>query len=143
LDYSGEQPDDQDQQTFIPRGSPKMANNANTPLVGQFLVAINGFIIAQNVNEIRSYFVLEPPFSGHYVQMIAELRRAYPRGGDDALLEQKCSAALSTAREGVDGSPTWTPFIRFMAQYLGFLRDVDSDPSKYLETWKLLSELQT
>jgi hypothetical protein len=30
-----------------------------------------------------------------------------------------------------------------MVQYLGYLRDVDADPNKYLETYNLLSELQS
>lgn len=114
---------------------------AGTPLVGQFLVSINGFVKVQNEGQIAQYFKLEPPFSDHYASMIAELRQNYPKGSEEAL-EQKCTSALSAARDGVDGSPSWTPLIRFMVQYFGYLRDVDGDPEKYLETYKLLSELQ-
>ena len=112
-----------------------------TPLLGQFLVAINGFIQVRNEAQLNDYLVVEPPFSGHYQQMIQELKRAYPKGHED-LLEEKCSAGLGAAREGAEGSP-WTPFIKFMTQYLGYLRDVDADPTKYLQTYELLSELQT
>jgi hypothetical protein len=73
--------------------------------------------------------------------MIKELKGAYPKGSEGAL-EEKCSQNLKAARDGADGTP-WTPFIKFMVQYLGYIRDVDADPEKYLETYELLSELQT
>ena len=115
--------------------------NMSTPLLGQFLVAINGFIQVQNEGSLADYIVLEPPFGEHYMRMIQELKQAYPRGSEDAL-EEKCSQSLKAAREGADGMP-WTPFIKFMVQYLGYLRDVDADPTKYLQTYNLLSELQS
>jgi nuclear mRNA export protein PCID2/THP1 len=112
-----------------------------TPLLGQFLVAINGFISVRNERSLSDYFVLEPPFGEQYVRMIEELKRAYPKGSEE-VLEEKCAQSLKAAREGADGTP-WTPFIKFMVQYLGYLRDVDADPNKYLHTYELLSELHT
>ncbi|KAK5168662.1 uncharacterized protein LTR77_005971 [Saxophila tyrrhenica] len=114
--------------------------NMSTPLLGQFLVAINGFIDVRNENGLAEYLVLEPPFGDHYMRMIEELKSAYPRGSENAL-EEKCSQNLKAAREGAEDQP-WTPFIKFMVQYLGYLRDVDADPNKYLQTYELLSELQ-
>ena len=113
----------------------------STPLLGQFLVAVNGFISVRNENGLADYLALEPPFGQHYIRMIDELKSAYPKGSE-AALEEKCSQSLKAAREGAEGSP-WTPFIKFMVQYLGYLRDVDADPNKYLHTYELLSELQT
>ena len=111
-----------------------------TPLLGQFLVAINGFIQVRNAGQLADYLVLEPPFGDHYMRMVQELKQTYPKGSEDAL-ERKCNQGLGAAREGAEGSP-WTAFIKFMVQYLGYLRDVDADPNKYLETYNLLSELQ-
>ncbi|KAK5115208.1 hypothetical protein LTR85_009966 [Meristemomyces frigidus] len=111
-----------------------------TPLLGQYLVAINGFIQARNESSLAEWIALEPPFNNHYRGMIQELNQAYPRGSD-AALEQKCTQALRAAVEGDDGSP-WTGFVKFMVQYMAYLRDVSADQSKYLETYELLSELQ-
>ncbi len=113
----------------------------DTPLLGQFLVAINGFIGVRNESALADYLVLEPPFGDHYTRMIEELKDAYPRGSEEAL-EEKCSQGLKAARDGADGTP-WTPFVKFMVQYLGYLRDVDADPNKYLQTYEHLSELQS
>ena len=119
---------------------------ANTPLLGQFLVAINGFIQARNEISLAEYLTLEPPFNSHYIQMQAELQRAYPRGSESAL-ESKVSATLRAATDPADlpdGSvlSPWTAVVKFMAQYLGYLRDVTADASQYLHTYELLSELQ-
>lgn len=71
----------------------------STPLVGQFLVAINGFIKVGNAEEIASYLAIEPPFSQHYNQMIQELRSHYPKGQEQRLEEvseciERCSRWL-------------------------------------------------
>ena len=113
---------------------------AATPLLGHFLIAINGFVQARNEIQLADYLVLEPPFGPHYVRMIEELRTHYPSGSEDAI-EAKCQQLLAAAREGAEGSP-WSAFVKFMAQYLRHLRDVDPDPRRYLETYELLSELQ-
>ncbi|EME42713.1 hypothetical protein DOTSEDRAFT_73505 [Dothistroma septosporum NZE10] len=115
--------------------------SSGAPILGQFLIAINGFIAADNEAGITDYMVIEPPYSEMYNRLISELQQYYPKGSEDAL-EEKCRQALSHAREGVKGSPSWSQFIRLMAQYLSFLRDVDMDQSKYLETYGLLTELQ-
>lgn len=111
-----------------------------TPLLGQFLVAINGFIQARNEEALAEWMALEPPFNDHYQGMIRELKQSFPKGSEDAL-ERKCSQTLRAAVEGDDGSP-WTTFVKFMVQYLSYLRDVSADVSRYLETYDLLSELQ-
>ncbi|KAK1816002.1 hypothetical protein LTR12_009599 [Friedmanniomyces endolithicus] len=111
-----------------------------TPLLGQFLVQVNGFVQARNETGLADWIALEPPFNEQYGAMIREIQSAYPRGSEDAM-EKRCSSALKAAVEGDDGSP-WTAFIKFMAQYLGYLRDVSADVNRYLDTYALLSELQ-
>lgn len=121
--------------------APKFAAGVMTPQLGQFLNAINGFVKEQNETSLAEYLVIEPPFNPTYQQMIQELQQAYPKGSEEAL-EEKCSKSLTVASNGLNGSATWTMFIKFMAQYLSYLRDVDADPNKYLETYELLYELQ-
>ena len=103
----------------------------DTPMLGQFLVAVNGFVQYKNEAQLADYLALEPPFGEHYGHMIRELKQQYSRGAEDAL-EKKCSQSLPAAREGEDGAP-WTQFIKFMVQYLSYLRDVDADPNKYIQ----------
>ncbi|KAF2722290.1 hypothetical protein K431DRAFT_319714 [Polychaeton citri CBS 116435] len=112
----------------------------SAPNLGQFLVAINGFIQVRNQAQFTDYLVLEPPFGPQYQQMIAELKQIFPKGSEEAL-ERKCEQSLPQAVEGADQA-SWSAFVRFMACYLAYLRDVDSDPNKYLETYDFLSELQ-
>ncbi|KAK1063061.1 hypothetical protein LTR74_009752 [Friedmanniomyces endolithicus] len=111
-----------------------------TPLLGQFLVQVNGFVQARNETGLADWIALEPPFNEQYGAMIREIQNTYPRGSEEAL-EKRCSSALKAAVEGDDGSP-WTAFIKFMAQYLAYLRDVSADVNRYLDTYALLSELQ-
>ncbi|RMY71521.1 hypothetical protein D0863_05097 [Hortaea werneckii] len=113
---------------------------AQTPLLGQFLVAINGFIQHRNEGSLAEWIALEPPFNEHYLGMIKELHQTYAKGNEEAL-ENRCSQVLKAAVEGDDGTP-WTAFIKFMVQYLSYLRDVSADVSRLLETYELLSELQ-
>ncbi|KAI7347362.1 hypothetical protein KC354_g13961 [Hortaea werneckii] len=113
---------------------------AQTPLLGQFLVAINGFIQHRNEGSLAEWIALEPPFNEHYLGMIKELHQTYAKGNGEAL-ESRCSQVLKAAVEGDDGTP-WTAFIKFMVQYLSYLRDVSADVSRLLETYELLSELQ-
>lgn len=113
-----------------------------TPLLGQYLVAINGFIQARNESSLAEWIALEPPFNNHYQGMIQELHQTYPKGTGDTALEQKCSHALRAAGEGDNDGGSWSGFIKFMVQYLAYLRDVSADASKYLDTYELLSELQ-
>lgn len=121
-------------QTWIPTAG--MA----TPTLGQFLNQVNGLIAARNETKLADWLILEPPFGSTYVQMIEELRRVYPKQKESAL-EERCAQSLKAAQDGDQGS-NWTSFTRFMVQYLGYLRDVSSDTSAYLETYNLLRELQ-
>ncbi|TKA83132.1 hypothetical protein B0A55_00890 [Friedmanniomyces simplex] len=118
----------------------ELQSDMATPLLGQFLVQVNGFVQARNESGLTDWIALEPPFNEQYGAMIRELQAAYPRGSEDAL-EKRCSGALKAAVEGDDGSP-WTGFVKFMAQYLAYLRDVSADVNRYLDTYALLSELQ-
>ncbi|KAK3669224.1 hypothetical protein LTR78_010898 [Recurvomyces mirabilis] len=127
-------------QARFPHSLSYITGMAQTPLLGQYLVQINGFISARNETSLADWIALEPPFNQHYQDMVKELQAAYPRGSDDAL-EQRCTAALKAAVEGDDGSP-WTSFVKFMVQYLAYLRNVSAEASRYLETYELLSELQ-
>ncbi|OQO11305.1 hypothetical protein B0A48_05561 [Cryoendolithus antarcticus] len=111
-----------------------------TPMLGQFLTQINGFIKARNETSLTDYLVLEPPFAQAYTQIISELRATYPAGNDTAL-EAKCAQLLPEAEKGDQGA-TWTAFIRYMVTYLGYLRDVSADQGQYRRTYELLSEVQ-
>lgn len=108
----------------------------STPSLGQFLVAINGFIKVGNAAQISDYLALEPPFNDHYYKMIEELRAHYAKGQEEEL-ENKCQQFLTAASDG------WTNFIRFMVQYLVHLRDISGDQSQYLATYERLLELQS
>lgn len=124
-------------------GKGKQKATMSTPMLGQFLNAINGFIKAQNEAQISDWLVLEPPFGPTYHTLIAELRQAFPKpdNGKEDALEQRCAQSLKAAEEGDQGA-SWTQFVRFMAQYLAYLRDVSADQSEYLRTYELLGELQ-
>lgn len=107
-----------------------------TPVLGQFLNYVNGFVAARNGDELGKYIKLEPPFGDLYQQMIGELQRVFPKGREKAL-DQKVSDSLKAAEDG-----SWTAFANFMTEYLAYLRNVSADQAKYLETYGLLSELQ-
>ncbi|SMR56130.1 unnamed protein product [Zymoseptoria tritici ST99CH_3D1] len=109
--------------------------------LGQFLVAINGFIQNHNEDQLAQWMIIEPPFPNEYQQLISEVRQLYPKGNESAL-EDKCRQVLSAARDGVDGSGTWSQFILFMVQYLVYLRDLQPDKDHLLETFESLSLLQ-
>ncbi|KAK3109339.1 hypothetical protein LTR53_017510, partial [Teratosphaeriaceae sp. CCFEE 6253] len=111
-----------------------------TPLLGQFLVQLNGFVQARNEGGLTGWIALEPPFNQQYGNMIRELQGSYPKGSEEAL-EQRCTQVLKAAVAGDEGS-SWTSFVKFTAQYLAYLRDVSADVDRYLETYALLSELQ-
>lgn len=108
----------------------------SAPLLGQFLVAINGFVKVGNAGGLSSYLALEPPFGDQYNAMIQELRQVYPAGRETAL-EAECKRYLTAA------TSQWSAFERYMVQYLTYLRDVSSDPSKYLNTYEHLLNLQS
>lgn len=115
-----------------------MAGAPPTATIDRFLGEISRIIREKNASQLREYLVIEPPYADIYNTLISELRRAHPKGQEDAL-DAKCSNALPGARDGVDGSSSWTAFVKFVVQYFCFLRDVDV--SNLLETYNLLSEL--
>nr|POE77860.1 pci domain-containing protein [Quercus suber] len=108
----------------------------NTPVLGQFLNYINGFVAARNGEEMGRYIQLEPPFNDLHQQMVGELQRVYHKG-QEAALDKRVTDTLKAVEEGA-----WTAFANFMVEYLAYLRDVSADPTRYLETYGLLSELQ-
>lgn len=129
--------------SFLEQPQPPAHTNmvtAATPMLGQFLNQVNGFITARNEAKLAEWLALEPPFNPSHLQMIEELRRVFPKE-KEAALEERCAQNLKAAQEGDQGS-NWTSFTRFMVQYLGYLRDVSPDPSAYLDTYNLLRELQ-
>ncbi|QDS71572.1 hypothetical protein FKW77_005951 [Venturia effusa] len=87
---------------------------------------------------LAAWLIIEPPFPQHYSDLIADLRSSFPQGQEEEL-DKLCTRLLPEAREGLGGNSTWVPFIKFMVQYLIFLRDVD--PSNLLRTYDQLSEL--
>ncbi|KAF2807743.1 uncharacterized protein BDZ99DRAFT_522363 [Mytilinidion resinicola] len=112
--------------------------SSQTPVLDKFLGEVDRIVRDKNGVELQAFLVIEPPFNSLYEAMIAEMRKIYPKGKEGAL-EQRCSRMLKEAGEDAEGA-TWTIFVKFMANYLSFIRDVD--PSNLLETYNILSELQ-
>ncbi|KAF2147149.1 uncharacterized protein K452DRAFT_217460 [Aplosporella prunicola CBS 121167] len=115
-----------------------------TPTIDQFLSEVGRIVKSKNGAMLQDYLVLEPhggQYPAIYTSMINEVRQVYPKGAEDAL-EDRCSRALPELQELDDGS-SWTAFIRFIAQYLTFLRDIDVQnlDKTQLEAYNLLSEL--
>ncbi|KAF2455267.1 hypothetical protein BDY21DRAFT_307362 [Lineolata rhizophorae] len=108
-----------------------------TPTLDQFLGEIAAIVSRRDGAQLQDYLIIEPPYGALYNQMITELHQEYPLG-KEAFLEDKCAFILAEAQEGADGA-TWTMFIKFMVQYLTFLRDVNVE--NLLDTYNLLSEL--
>lgn len=110
---------------------------AFTAVLDQFLLETSRILRDRDGAQLQDYLLIEPPYKQIYNSMIAELRATHPRGTEDKL-EVKCGEALPEARNGEDGIP-WTAFLKFMVQYLGFIRDVNIQ--NLLDTYNLLSEL--
>lgn len=108
-----------------------------TPIVDQFLGEISRIIREENGLQLQDYLVVEPPYGDLYQTMIGEIRKTFSKGAED-VLEKKCEAAIPEARGGGE-TASWSAFVKFMVQYLGFLRDVDTQ--NLLETYNLLNEL--
>lgn len=108
-----------------------------TPTLTRFLNEVDQIVREGNGPRMQDYLVIEPPYADAYISLVNELRQSYPKGNEDAL-ENKCSAHLPRAREGVDGA-SWTAFVKFIVQYFVFMRDFDKD--NLLDTYTLLSEL--
>ena len=111
--------------------------STHTPTIDSFLTEVSSLLRQKNSTQLQDVLIIEPPFAPLYQQIVQELRRAFPKGKEDAL-EKKCSNALPEARDGEDDSP-WTAFIKFIVQYFAFLRDVNVE--QLLDTFNLLCEL--
>lgn len=123
---------------------PAEISMAITPTVDQFLAEIASILQRKDGAQLQDYLVFEPTGGSYppiYTSMINEIRTAFPKGTEDAL-EEKCHRALPGLQELDDGS-SWTAFVRFIAQYFTFLRDLDVEnlSSKQLEAYNLLAEL--
>ena len=121
---------------------------ANTPTLSRFLTELSRLLRQKDQNQLSAYLVIEPPYSDIYNRLITELRSQYPKtaaaagtssGDVEDRLEAVCSQALPEAREGVDGGSSWTAFVKFMVQYLIFLKDVDV--GNLLVTYGMLREV--
>lgn len=117
---------------------------AVTPTVDQFLAEVANILQRKNGARLQDYLVFEPTGGAYppiYTSMINEIRTAFPKGTEDAL-EDKCNQALLGLQELEDGS-SWSAFVRFIAQYFTFLRDIDvaNLSTKQLEAYHLLAEL--
>lgn len=115
-----------------------MMQSNSTPVLDKFLEETNNILLDKNGEKLQSYLIIEPPFNDLYNTMIAQIRQAFPKGSEDAL-EEKCSRKLTAAQEDSDGS-SWAAFVKFIANYFVFIRDVDA--GNLLDTYNLLSELQ-
>ncbi|KAL1310782.1 hypothetical protein AAFC00_001027 [Neodothiora populina] len=122
------------------------------PTTLTFLSEISSLITRKDAAQIAQFLIIEPPYSSSYEQIIAELRRAYPRSSpsssfasgstssDDALESVVSSRLAGAVSADADGAgPSWNAFVKFMGVYLAFLRDVDV--GNLLETYNLLSDL--
>ena len=130
---------------------PSNGNSSST--LDRFLVEINNILLERDGTRLLDYLVIEPPYSALYMQMIAELRRDYPRFGNtgqklhgDADLENLCERKLRDVLSSdatADGSTGmgWSAFGKFLIQYFVFLREVDVGGGHLLETYNLLSEV--
>ncbi|KAK7516019.1 uncharacterized protein IWZ02DRAFT_458186 [Phyllosticta citriasiana] len=115
-----------------------------TQTADKFLHEVGNILKTKDGERLQDYLVFEPQGGTYppiYTQMIGEIRESFPRGTEDAL-EEKCSRALPELLELEDGS-SWSAFIRFIAQYFCFLRDLDVQnlATKQMEAYNLLSEL--
>lgn len=108
-----------------------------TPTVDQFLTEISRIVREQNSLQLQDYLVVEPPYGQTYQSMIRELRQVFPKGSETAL-EAKCEGTIPEAQGNAE-TGSWSAFIKFMVQYLTFLRDVNTQ--NLLETYNLLNEL--
>lgn len=107
-----------------------------TPTLDRFLSEISRILREKNGLQLQDYLVIEPPYALQYNTMIVELKNGFSKDKPDAL-EMKCHTALPEARSGEDSS--WTAFIKFIAQYFFFIRDVNIN--NLLDTYNLLAEL--
>ncbi|KAF2083250.1 hypothetical protein K490DRAFT_52150 [Saccharata proteae CBS 121410] len=117
---------------------------SSTPTLDMFLQEVRGIMREKNGDKLQAYLVIEPSQGTYpplYNTMIAELRRSFPDGTEDAL-EDKCREEMPELLELEDRS-SFESFYRFLAQYFVFLRDIDVQNlnEKQLEAYNLLAEL--
>ena len=129
------------------------SNTNRTSTIDRFLTEINRILVERDANRLLDYLVIEPPYPASYTEMIAELRRDFPRFGNmaqrygDAELESLCERKLRdvlNSDAGTSGGNTgmgWSAFGKFLVQYFVFLREVDVRGRHLLETYNLLSEV--
>lgn len=113
-----------------------------TPTLERFLSEVSSILRQRDATKLREYLVIEPPYAQIYETLCAEVRSTYNANDGTAAqrLETACSDKLNSVLVDPEGySPTWTAFVKFIAQYFFFLRDVDI--SNLLATYELLSEL--
>ena len=132
------------------KNPPSSANGTST--IDRFLTEINRILVERDATRLLDYLVIEPPYSASYTEMIAELRRDFPRFGNmgqrygDAELESLCERKLrdvlsSDATSSGNAGMGWSAFGKFLVQYFVFLREVDVRGRHLLETYNLLSEV--
>lgn len=111
-----------------------------TPTTDRFLQEIGNIIRQKDAIRLRDFLVIEPEFGPEYHVVINELRRHFPavEGQQDEALERKCASFLQEASLG-DGDATWGAFIKFMATYLAYLRDLKQE--NLWETFQLITGL--
>ncbi|GAM89505.1 hypothetical protein ANO11243_075440 [Dothideomycetidae sp. 11243] len=113
-----------------------------TPTIGQFLDEIATILRQRDAPKLSKYLVIEPPYAPIYETLRSEVRSSYsaPDGTSIQRLETLCQEKLGQVLIDPDNNaPTWSAFVKFMAQYFVFLRDVDV--ANLLATYELLSEL--
>ncbi|KAF2148654.1 hypothetical protein K461DRAFT_232005 [Myriangium duriaei CBS 260.36] len=113
-----------------------------TPTLTKFLGEISTILRQRDARKLCDYLVIEPPYAPIYETLRAEVRSSYNSqdGTSAQRLEAACQDKLGPVLTDPEGnSPTWTAYVKFMAQYFAFLRDVDV--GNLLATYELLSEL--
>lgn len=103
----------------------------------RFLSEIDKIIEAKDGQQLRNYLVIEPPYGNLYASMIVELRHQFSKGSE-TVLETRCTSYLAITHGSEEDLP-WSAFVKFIVQYLIFLRDVDTN--NLLNTYNSLSEL--
>ena len=108
------------------------------PTVDKFLGEIAQIIRERNGDKLRDYLVIEPPFGDIYMQLVSELKQAYPNQHSQEALEAKCTTFISEYDEREDGGSNLS-FIAFLVRYFGYLRDLNIE--NLVETHEVLKAL--
>lgn len=108
------------------------------PTVDQFLGEIAQIIQERNGGKLRDYLAIEPPFGNLYMQLVSELKQAYPNNHSQEALEAKCTSFISEYDDGEDGGSNLS-FIALMVRYFVYLRDLNIE--NLVETHEMLKAL--